>query len=68
MGNSYGPGPNGTQAWVDKTTIGGVTYDFVVVPTNKDQCKNGGWTTLSRANGSAFKNQGDCVSYVSNGK
>jgi hypothetical protein len=30
MGNSYGPGPNGTRAWVDKVTIGAVTYDFVV--------------------------------------
>jgi len=30
MGNSYGPGPNGTQGWVDKVTIGTVTYDFVV--------------------------------------
>ena len=30
MGDSYGPTPNGTQAWVDKATIGGVTYDFVV--------------------------------------
>ncbi len=29
MGNSYGPGPDGTQAWVDKASIGGVTYDFV---------------------------------------
>ena len=30
MGNSYGPGPNGTQAWVDAASIGGVTYDFVL--------------------------------------
>jgi hypothetical protein len=30
MGNSYGPAPNGTQGWVDKVTIGTVTYDFVV--------------------------------------
>jgi hypothetical protein len=30
-------------------------------PTNKDQCKNGGWMTF---NDPAFKNQGDCVSYV----
>lgn len=30
MGDSYGPGPNGTQAWVDKASIGGVVYDFVV--------------------------------------
>ncbi len=30
IGDSYGPGPNGTQAWVDTASIGGVTYDFVV--------------------------------------
>jgi hypothetical protein len=29
-------------------------------PTAKDQCKNGGWRNF----GSAFKNQGDCVSHV----
>jgi len=28
-------------------------------PTSKDQCKNGGWRTFG-----AFKNQGDCVSFV----
>jgi hypothetical protein len=30
-------------------------------PASKDECKNGGWMTL---NDPAFKNQGDCVSYV----
>ncbi|HEX7957126.1 MAG TPA: thrombospondin type 3 repeat-containing protein, partial [Pyrinomonadaceae bacterium] len=38
------------------------------VASAKEQCKNGGWQTFTRANGSPFKNQGDCVSYVSNGK
>jgi NHL repeat len=35
-------------------------------PTNKDQCKNGGWEifTIPRK----FKNQGDCVSFVNTGK
>lgn len=33
----------------------------VTVPTNKDQCKNGGWMTFSNP---SFKNQGQCVSYV----
>ncbi|HBB95776.1 MAG TPA: hypothetical protein DC054_10330 [Blastocatellia bacterium] len=36
--------------------------------TNKDQCKDGGWMTHVRANGTPFKNQGDCVSYTVNGK
>ncbi len=34
-------------------------------PTSKDQCKNDGWKTF---NNPVFKNQGDCVSYVVNGK
>ncbi|HEX3100122.1 MAG TPA: hypothetical protein VHQ41_04120 [Patescibacteria group bacterium] len=38
------------------------------VATNKDQCKNGGWANVVRADGSGFKNQGDCVSYTNNGK
>jgi hypothetical protein len=30
-----------------------------LLPTSKDQCKNGGWQTFG-----VFKNQGDCVSFV----
>ena len=33
-------------------------------PTSKDQCKKGGWQTFDNP---AFKNQGDCVSYVATG-
>jgi YVTN family beta-propeller protein len=33
----------------------------ITVPTNKDQCKQGGWRTFSNP---SFKNQGDCVSFV----
>ena len=36
--------------------------------TAKDDCKKGGWQTLSRADGSSFKNQGDCIQYVNTGK
>jgi hypothetical protein len=38
------------------------------VATNKDQCKNGGWQTVTRADGSSFKNQGDCIQYVNTGR
>lgn len=34
---------------------------LVPAPTDKDQCKKGGWNTF---NNPAFKNQGECVSYV----
>jgi hypothetical protein len=38
------------------------------VPLTKDDCKDGGWQNLVRADGSSFKNQGSCVSYVNTGK
>ena len=38
------------------------------IPQTKDDCKGGGWKDLVRADGSSFKNQGDCVSYVNTGR
>jgi hypothetical protein len=38
------------------------------VATKKDECKKGGWADLTRADGSFFKNQGDCIQYVNTGK
>jgi hypothetical protein len=35
-------------------------------PTNKDQCKNGGWQTFNTPR--TFKNQGDCIQFVNTGK
>ena len=51
----------------DLVDFNGTTYDFepfTPAPTSKDQCKNGGWQQFDHP---AFKNQGDCVSYVENG-
>jgi hypothetical protein len=36
------------------------------VPTSKSQCENGGWQHLTYPSGVAFKNQGECVSFVAN--
>jgi hypothetical protein len=47
---------------IDDVTLASST--LVGPPTNKDQCKNDGWKTF---NNPSFKNQGDCVSYVTNG-
>ena len=38
------------------------------VPATANQCKNGGWMTSVRSDGSTFKNQGDCIQYVNTGK
>lgn len=50
----------------DLVNFNGTTYNFepYVVVTDKDQCKNDGWKSLADNTGRAFKNQGDCVSYV----
>jgi len=52
----------GTPAGTQVTSFG------CPVAVSASTCKNGGWANLYRANGTGFKNQGDCVSYVSNGK
>lgn len=41
---------------------------YINTPPNKDACKNGGWQNYTRADGSTFKNQGDCIQYVNTGK
>ncbi len=53
---------------VDALTIGvnseNTTYDFELdapAPTDKEQCKKGGWENFTNP---TFKNQGDCVSFV----
>jgi len=38
------------------------------VPMSENDCKNGGWITHVRPDGSSFKNQGDCVQFVSTSK
>jgi hypothetical protein len=54
---------------VDNVQINNTTITFEKpVPTNKDQCKDGGWMSMGRADGSGFKNQGDCIQYVNTGK
>jgi len=34
----------------------------------KDDCKKGGWSSMTRGDGSSFKNQGDCIQWVNTGK
>lgn len=52
------------------TAAGTTTFNFepFEVATEKEACKQNGWMTLRRADGSSFKNQGDCIQYVNTGK
>jgi hypothetical protein len=38
------------------------------IDAKRDECKNGGWKEMTRADDSSFKNQGDCIQYVNTGK
>lgn len=55
---------------VDLVGFNSATYDFepYIVARSQEQCKNGGWSSVKRANGTGFKNQGDCIQYVNTGK
>ena len=56
---------------VNYSTAPNVAQPFNIafqVATEKDACKNGGWQQLRRADGSVFKNQGECIQYVNRGK
>lgn len=54
---------------IDNVNVNGnVTTFEPPQPATKDDCKKDGWKTVFRANGSAFKNQGDCIQYVNTGK
>jgi hypothetical protein len=73
FGVNQGSGNGGLNSSVDGLTLGvsgtTTTYDFepYVTATSKQSCMNGGWTSVKRADGSSFKNQGDCVSYLNTG-
>lgn len=70
FGVNQGSGNGGLIAATDALTLGvnGTTWIYNFEPfsaaTDKDACKNGGWQTLTTADGAPFRNQGDCVSYV----
>ncbi|MDB5176332.1 MAG: hypothetical protein JWM81_1190, partial [Candidatus Saccharibacteria bacterium] len=60
---------SGTPGWsvrADNVTFDNTTWNFELknVPTDKSQCKNGGYANYTDNDGTVFKNQGDCVSYV----
>jgi hypothetical protein len=70
FGVNQGSGSTGLIAATDALSISANgdtwTYNFEPFrsPTSKDECKNGGWKDLKTADGSSFKNQGQCIKYV----
>lgn len=70
------------SAWADRFTgqvdgltitltdgsVATVNFEAWNAATDKAACKKDGWMTLERTDGSAFKNQGDCIQYVNTGK
>jgi hypothetical protein len=48
--------------------IDNLSYSTARTPISSDDCKKGGWQNLTRADGSKFKNQGDCIQYANTGK
>ncbi len=42
-------------------------YTWAITPANKDACKDDGWKSVVTSQGQSFKNQGECVRYVTSG-
>jgi len=58
------PGTAGNGFVIDNLSLTSIT--LVGPPTDKNQCKDGGWMTFNYPR--AFKNQGDCIQFVNTGK
>ena len=70
--SSWAAGDGEHAVDIDNTLISSTLFTYEVppppTPTTKDECKNGGWKYLARADATTFKNQGDCIQYVNTGK
>jgi hypothetical protein len=52
---------------IDNISVNNSVEGSPTVPTNKNQCRNGGFANFTDNNGNPFKNQGQCIAFV-NGK
>ena len=70
FGVNIGTNNPGYNVETDLFDFNGTTYNFepYLVAQNKDDCKDSGWQNVRSADGSSFKNQGDCIQYVNTGK
>ncbi|HEY0173902.1 MAG TPA: thrombospondin type 3 repeat-containing protein, partial [Pyrinomonadaceae bacterium] len=57
---------NPDQADFDNDGVGDTCDTATGAPTDKEQCKDGGWQRFDTPR--TFKNQGDCIQFVNNGK
>lgn len=61
---------SGVPAMIDAPSNHVINFgdgDTTNPPQSKGDCKKGGWQSLTDDEGTPFKNQGDCVSYVATG-
>jgi hypothetical protein len=58
---SPGTDPNGDGLWTDAALRGAFLFEGSL---DKDACKDDGWQTMRRPDGSSFANQGDCISFA----
>lgn len=67
FGVNVGSNNPGYDVEADLVNFNGTTYNFepYVVAADKTACKDGGWMNVTREDGTPFKNQGQCVAYVS---
>jgi hypothetical protein len=70
FGVNIGSNNPGYNVETDLFNFNGTIYDFEPfdVATDKDECKDDGWQNATRADGTPFRNQGDCVSYTNTGR
>lgn len=71
FGVNQGSGNPGLTTAVDalrfESTTRSTTWNFEAYrsPASRDDCKDDGWLSVRRADGTPFRNQGECVSSVS---
>jgi hypothetical protein len=66
FGVNIGSNNPGYDVEADLVNFNGTTYNFepFKAPSNKDDCKKGGYKNLTDQNGNPFRNQGQCVSWT----
>jgi len=53
--------------YIDNISLNGDVVGSPTGPLSQNDCKKGGWVNLTDDEGHSFRNQGDCVSFVSTG-